>query len=318
MNHEVPDVSVVIPTKDRWPFLRLTLQSVLAQRGVSLEVIVVDDGSRDETPARLAALDDPRVRVRRNERSRGDAVARNVGIGDAQGAWVALLDDDDLWSPEKLERQLAAAEAAGAAFAYAAAALVNEDLEVLEVVPPPSPNDLLRGLLTANVLPAGASNVVVRTEVLRQVGGFDEGLAQLSDWDLWIRLARTAPAAACDEALVACRLHRGNRVLHGGAKVIEDVDRLAAKHAELAAREGVKVDRILATRWIAWARRREGRRLSAATMYMRGAVRYRSPGDVARALGALLGERAMGIGGVASRAAPGDLAWLEPYRSARS
>jgi glycosyltransferase involved in cell wall biosynthesis len=318
---EVPDVSVVIPTRDRWPFLRIALQSALAQRDVSIEVVVVDDGSRDEVPASLAHLDE-RVRVLRSDNPRGPAAARNVGIRHARAAWIAFLDDDDLWSPEKLKRQLEIAQAAGASFAYSAAVYVTEALEVIEFVEAPSPEGLLDSLLPANVIPAGASNVIAQTELIRRSGGFDESLFQIEDWDLWIRLAQSARAAASPEPLVAYRAHPGNWVLRRDTAALDEVDRLAAKHAGLATREGVEIDRVLYTRWIAWLLRRQGRRLSAAAMYLRGALRYHSPGNLPRSLGALMGEPAMTLARAfrvashkrAVRPAQADLSWLEQYR----
>jgi glycosyltransferase involved in cell wall biosynthesis len=92
-------VSVVIPTRDRWPLLADTLASALAQEGVGLEVVIVDDGSASTMPVGTT-FDDPRVRTVRNEVSLGVARARNRGIEAARGEWVALLDDDDV-SPER-------------------------------------------------------------------------------------------------------------------------------------------------------------------------------------------------------------------------
>jgi glycosyltransferase involved in cell wall biosynthesis len=315
---DVPEVSVVIPTKDRWRFLEQSLRSVFEQSGVTLELVVIDDGSVDETAPRLAQLDDDRLRIFRNDTPRGVAGARNLGVQHARAAWIAFLDDDDLWSPEKLERQLAAAKAHNAAFAYAGAAFVDEMLDLAEIVEPPSSDGLLRSLLAANTIPAGASNVIARTELVRRVGAFDEALLQLADWDLWIRLARLATPATCPEPLVAYRMHRANMASLHQDQVIEELERLAAKHSAVAREEGVVVDRVRQTRWIAWAQRREGRRLAAAGLYLRGALRYRSAGNLVRAVGALLGERALTLGRATrpaqSALAKADLSWLDRYR----
>src|SRR5439155_20114090 len=99
----LPEVSVVIPRRNRWPLLAAhALPSALCQEEVELEVIVVDDGSTDGTPSRLELLADSRLHVRPLEKSRGVAAARNAGIEEARGEWIAFLDDDDLWSPRKL------------------------------------------------------------------------------------------------------------------------------------------------------------------------------------------------------------------------
>ena len=107
-------VSVIIPTHDRCERLRLALRSALAQRGVDVEVIVVDDGSSDGTRAFVEGLKDPRVRLVHNEVAMGESGARNRGISEAGRAWVAFLDDDDLWAPDKLASQLDALQDDGA------------------------------------------------------------------------------------------------------------------------------------------------------------------------------------------------------------
>ena len=117
-----PEVSVVVSTQNRWPLMaRTSLRAALLQEDVELEVLVVDDGSDERAPGDLPGLDDPRVRVLRHDAPLGVASARNAGIREARGAWVALLDDDDVWAPRKLRSQVDAAAAAGAGFAYSGA-----------------------------------------------------------------------------------------------------------------------------------------------------------------------------------------------------
>src|SRR4029453_7953121 len=100
------DVSVVVPTRNRSALLARTLQSVLRQQDVEFEVIVVDEASTDETPAVLSALGNQRVRVIRHDSPRGLSAARNNGAAGASGEWLAFIDDDDLWAPDRLARQL--------------------------------------------------------------------------------------------------------------------------------------------------------------------------------------------------------------------
>src|SRR5207248_7970393 len=182
-------VTVIIPTRDRWPLLSVTLRSALAQEDVALEVVVVDDGSTDETPERLASESDERVRVIRHPESRGVAAARNSAIEAARGEWIAFLDDDDLWAPHKLHTQLAAADERDAAWVYSSALVVDDRRSVLDVIDAPDPDRLLALLLAYNPMPAGASNVVARTKVVRDLGGQDETLSHFAGWDLWIKLA---------------------------------------------------------------------------------------------------------------------------------
>ena len=104
------DVAAIVPTHDRADLLTTTLRSVLWQRGVSLEVVVVDDGSSEAMDTVVERVGDPRVRVVRNETPEGVCAARNRGAAETDARWLAFCDDDDLWAPDKLARQVAAAE----------------------------------------------------------------------------------------------------------------------------------------------------------------------------------------------------------------
>ena len=288
------DVSVVIPTRGRWHLLsRAALPAALRQRGVDYEVVVVDDGSDDETPERLAELDDARLVVVRHERSLGVAHARNAGIAAARGRWVSFLDDDDLWAPNKLAAQLAAASAARAIFAYAAGAGLDAAHRYLFAVAAPDPASVTRQLLRWNVIWCGCSNVIARTDVVRELGGFDEGLSQLADWDLWIRLALAGPAAVAHDVLVGYVMHQESMLLTDRRDVFPELEILAAKHRAAHARYGVELDRALFARWVARGHRLAGRRVAAAKTYAHGAVRYRDPAGLVRAAGSFLPRRAL-------------------------
>jgi glycosyltransferase involved in cell wall biosynthesis len=275
----MPEVSVVIPTHNRRRLLGQTLRSVLGQRGVEFEVVVVDDGSTDGTAEAVAALGDPRVRLLRHEHPRGVATARNVGAAAARAAWVALLDDDDLWAPDKLVRQLDAARATGRDWVYAGAVGVDDRHRVLHVEPPITPAEVVRQLPRRNVVPAGASNVMVRAAALSAAGPFDPGLRNTEDWELFIRLARRGPPAAVRAPLVAVRLHLEQASL-ATARLLEELDVLERRY-------GVRVDRRAIHRGAAWACLRAGRRREALAEYGR-AVRAGDLGSVARAAVTLL------------------------------
>jgi glycosyltransferase involved in cell wall biosynthesis len=317
-----PEVTVVIPTRDRWTLLAsAALPAALGQEDVDVEVVVVDDGSSDETTERLAELTDPRLRIVRHAESRGVARARNAGIAIARGEWLAFLDDDDVWSPRKLRLQLDAAEAAGASFVYGGAAAVAEDRSWLYSLAPTDPAVLARTLLSRNVLWGGCSNVVARTALVRQAGGFDEALFQLADWDLWIRLTQAAPAAACPDVLVGCIVHPGSMLLTSQDDVLDELRYLEEKHRWTREASGVRVDRALFRRWVASGHLRAGRRARAARIFLAGAVRDHDPAGILRAVAALLGERASGSIRRALRhpgRRPGDRGveprWLALYR----
>ena len=140
----VPDVSVILPTRDRSRQLARALGSALAQRDVTLEVLIVDDGSTDDTDRILSRISDPRVRRRRNDAPEGVSAARNIAISDARGRWIAFLDDDDVWAPSKLASQMDVMRTNGRTWSYAGEVIVDEHLNVLAGAPPPPPSHRTR------------------------------------------------------------------------------------------------------------------------------------------------------------------------------
>jgi glycosyltransferase involved in cell wall biosynthesis len=285
-----PQVTVVIPTRNRWPMLSRALQTALAQ-DVALEVVIVDDASEDETALRLSELDDPRVRSIRHDRCEGVARGRNDAIAAARAPWVAFLDDDDLWAPDKLRRQLDAAQAAGAGWCWTASIVVDAALRPLFITPAASPKDLARRLLRNNWV-SGPSGVMVRTDLLLALGGFDPALSAPADWDLWIRVAAEAPGAAVPEVLWAYVEHGSNML--AGEDTAEaarpEFDLMVAKHGAAAERLGFHFGSTWWMRWVASRHRLAGRRFRAAGTYLHAAISDRSPGDLLRAVGALGGE----------------------------
>jgi glycosyltransferase involved in cell wall biosynthesis len=270
-----PQVSVVIPTRSRSGLLALTLRGVLRQRAVDFEVVVVDDGSTDGTAEMVAGLGDPRVRLLRHARSLGVSAARNRGIAAARGEWVAFLDDDDLWAPDKLARQLQAAHQTGRTWVYAGDVEVDEQLGVIAGAPPASPERVMELLERHDAVPAGASNVVVRADVLARCGPFDEQLSNHEDWDMWIRLARLGPPAWVPQPLVALRQHAANASWNM-ARMLQDLQVIERRH-------GITADRAAHHRWAAWAALRAGRRGEALRHYAE-AVRCGDLTSLGRAL----------------------------------
>ena len=208
-----PEVSVVVPTRDRRELLSRTLGTVLRQRSVDLEAIVIDEGSSDGTRDTVTGLEDPRVRYFRNEVPTGVARARNRGLEEARGEWVAFVDDDDLWAPDKLVEQLVAARRANLPWAYAGAVKIDGTERLVGGRPPPQPQWVVQRLPRWNAVPGGCSGVIATRSLLRGTGGFDPTLVNLADWDLWIRFVREAPPACAPRPLVGYRWHAGNSSL---------------------------------------------------------------------------------------------------------
>jgi len=279
-------VSVVIPTRDRPAWLRRSVSSALAQQGADVEVVVVDDGSRE--PPSLP--EDERVRLLRHEQPRGVAHARNAGLAAARGDWVAFLDDDDWWAPTKLTRQLTAAYEAQADFAWCGGFTVDPAGRVLNVDPIGAPEpDLHAALLRMNTIPCGCSNVVARTELLRHIGGFDPQFSVLADWDLNVRLSAAGRGASTPELLIAYSLHAGN-MHYSDAAAWSDKRRFDAKH-ELE-RDGRALDD--EAWWLSWrfrAQLQTGRNRAAARSAWQLYRLNRDPLTLGRALALAVGGR---------------------------
>jgi len=280
---------VIIPTSNRWPLLSsCALPSALGQEGVDLEVIVVDDGSSDQTPDKLSELNDGRLRVIRHDRSLGVSRARNTGIAAARGEWLAFLDDDDLWSPHKLRMQIDAATSEQAAFVYSGAIAVDERRRLLAFLPLPQADVLETELLRGAAIPSGPSNVLASAALIRELGGFDEEMSHSADWDMWIRLVRAASATSCTQVLVARVEHSQRMLFRDRPDVEKEVERLLNKHCP-----GRSLDRGGLNQWLALEHYAAGYRLRASALFLRAAVLHRRFGNLAPALGVLLGQRGM-------------------------
>ena len=264
----------MIPTRNRWAVLQRALLAATSQEDVGVEVLVVDDASTDGTPDRVETLGDPRIRVIRRSTSGGPGAARNAGIAAATGEWVAFLDDDDLWSPRKLRAQLDAASATGAAMVYADAIALDDGLGLIEALPGPEPSELADALMLGGAIPAGSSNVMMRATLIQQLGGFDEQLSQLADWDLWIRAATTASTTRCPEALVGY-VHHAASMMTGHVRTLRKEFRyLRKKHREVARGRAHGFDPAGFERWIGWGESRAGSRWRGAARYLNAATRY--------------------------------------------
>lgn len=304
-----PEVTVVIPTRNRAHLIPVSIRTALRQEDVELEVVVVDDASTDETPEVVAATEDARVRLVRRDRQGGQAGGRNTGIAQARGEWVAFLDDDDLWSPRKLRSQLDAAARSEASLVYSAAAIVDERLQVLEVHSAPSASRISSEILTGCVIPAGGSNLLVHSSLLRQVGPFDERMTHLTDWDMWIRLVLAGRVATCSEIATAYVFHPDNAHMVDTDGLRREFAYFATKQAAAGDGRAEQIDGRGFLRWIASTHRRAGRRRQAARAYLESAARFRDPTDLVRAIAALLGEGVMGLG--ARRRTGGDRPRIE-------
>lgn len=275
-------VSVIVPTRNRVTLLITTLCSVLWQRDVDLEVIVVDEASTDRTSEMVASLSDPRVVIVHHSVARGLSAARNRGASLAHGDWIAYVDDDDVWAPEKLTCQILAAEEMGRDWVYAGTVNIGLGQEILSASAAPSPDDVVAALPHYNPIPGGGSNVILRRCLLEEVGGFDERFTACEDWEMWARLVRTALPASVAQPLVGYRLHSGNMSLDAekirrNAQLIERLHNTTADWGRLH-------------RWFAESYLRMGSHTEALGHFAKAAARGQALG-VASDLAAIIRRR---------------------------
>ena len=209
-----PLVTVIIPAYNAGAYLGEAIDSARAQTYSPIEIIVVDDGSTDRTPALLAPYVSANKIKYIYQANAGVASARNAGINAARGKYIAFLDSDDRWQPDKLAKQLPL-------FADPKVGLVYSDMQCIGAVTGRYGVTVPRGYHRGRVLPAlikenfiGASTVVARRALLQSAGGFqiDSASAILStveDYHLWLRLARITNFDYVDEPLALYRVHAG-------------------------------------------------------------------------------------------------------------
>ncbi len=228
-------VSVILPTYNRRGLLPRAIQSVLSQTHRELELIVVDDCSTDGTAELVQqyAAADRRLRYLPMSTRGGPAVARNTGIRVAQGDWIAFQDSDDEWRPGKLERQLQAVSSDDTGLVCCSYQVSHFDEPLRELRPddrmltlPRMPIDVLYGL------PFIAPTWLVRQDVFKRIGGFDETLPNLEDWEFTFRVYPHFGFAFVDEALVVKYSSHDSHDANPAAR-LASFEQILAKHSAL-------------------------------------------------------------------------------------
>ena len=206
-------VSVIVPTYNRAHLVTETIDSILAQTFKDFELIVIDNESGDNTEEVIRSYTDERIRYFRHQNNGLVAVNRNYGISKANGEYIAFCDDDDLWMPEKLERQVKLLDLnkeLGLVYSNSYIMDANGNLERDTLL---SKSKLFRGnvfdkLFQGNFIPM--LTVVIRREVLSKVGGFSPKYIIAQDYDLWLRIAEYYPIDFTEEPLAKYRIHGGS------------------------------------------------------------------------------------------------------------
>jgi glycosyltransferase involved in cell wall biosynthesis len=230
----------VIPVRNRPVAVRRAIESVLAQTFQDFEIIVVDDGSTDDTASAVAMFTDPRVRLIRHDRTRGGSAARNTGIDAGTAPYIAFLDSDDEWLPTKLQRQLELFEGSSddLGLVYAGTQRVYADGSCDTYIPSRH-KDIVRVSLTANVI--GDTSVgMVRRIVLNVTGTFDESLPASQEMDLWLRICEHFRVDFVPEALA--RVSKGDdsgRITANIAATTRGRELFRRKHRKKMTQHGV-------------------------------------------------------------------------------
>ncbi len=239
---KTPLVSVVIPTFNRAKLIKDALQSVLNQSYRPIEIIVVDDGSSDNTEEVVALWNSENTTADLSLRfvhqtNRGGNVARNTGITEASGSLIAFLDSDDAWHPKKLAKQIPLFDDPEVGGVYCGVQHMNFDTgAILEPTNRSYPNGHLFQQILIRDITAQTSAFIIRRSVFDTVGTFDTQLMARQDWDMWIRLAKDHKINCAPEPLVFFREHEGERTASNPKKEIAGYRMIREKYADLLAK----------------------------------------------------------------------------------
>lgn len=212
---EKKEISVIIPTWNRAGTIRRSIDSVLAQTYEISEVVIMDDGSTDDTEEVIAAIGDERVRYHRMPENGGASRARNAGVDKAKHEIIAFHDSDDVWEPDKLEKQFACwEEMPEAVMIYCALTYRDPDTGEDMVFPfADIPREKLSGNMTELLLHRNTIDtptMLLRKETFRQAGGFDPLYPPLEDWEFNLRVSRLGPIGYVDEPLLHSSISEGS------------------------------------------------------------------------------------------------------------
>ena len=285
-----PRVSVVMPVHNTGRYVTEAMQSVLNQELSDLELILIDDGSTDDSLDRIHAVSDPRIVLLRNPKGGGPSRARNQGIRAAKAAYIAFLDSDDVMCADSMRSAVQALDAApNAVIAFGDLRRISlEGMELVASVLANYPSfhqvrkrplqeswhliagqDFGRGLLEGNFI--GTGSVVVRAKALERSGLFDEGLYSAEDHDLWLRLARLGDALFTNAIRYSYRMNTASISYQPGERNARNrIIVLQRERLHWADRDALRqIDQVIAENHasLGYARRAEGRRFAAASSF---------------------------------------------------
>lgn len=276
---DTPLVSVVIPTYNASRWIGETLESVLAQDFTDFEIIVVDDGSTDDTAQVVAGYGERVCCIHKPNGGAGSA--RNVGIRAARGEYVAFVDADDLWAKEKLRLQLNLLSRTGVAWVYSDALAFDDENGVslyrLGRLVRQCSGDILESLFLADFIPSPTP--IIRRTVFEHVGFFDENKTYqtTADWDMWLKIAAHYPIGLVSVPLAYYRVHSTSMTGSEDAQVVLQAHLAVIERA--IAREPMRLGSLKNRRiascysWVAGIYARKGMWLEAQRTYVQ-AIRF--------------------------------------------
>lgn len=241
MSTSAPLVSVVLPTWNRAHCIATAVTSVLTQSHEDLELIVVDDGSSDDTEQVLARMGDPRLVYHRRARNGGVSAARNTGLALARGIWVAFQDSDDEWAQGKLQTQVEHLHRSPSDTISVGTVLRKLGTSVRRW-PPVGPADADAGWLLDGAV-GYCQALLAPRDLLLSVGGFDEALPMWEDWDLLLRLSQRAALRRCEGSWVLS-IRQDDSLTNDRSRFAEFQGRVIDRHLDLLARSPVQLARL--------------------------------------------------------------------------
>lgn len=213
-NLQSPLISVIIPTHNRAQELKRSVESVLKQTRQDFEIIIISDGSTDNTPDTVTSFNDPRIRFFQHEVCKGASAARNTGLRAAKGKYIAFLDDDDEWLPTKLEKQLPVIEKSppevGLVYAWMEY-FKNGESRGLRA--PELRGNVFVEMLDKQAI-GGCPTIIIKREVIERIGFFDESLPRGNDGNYWRRITKYYNVDFVPKVLANVHLDSKNRISH--------------------------------------------------------------------------------------------------------
>ncbi len=308
-----PQVSVVMPAHNSAAYIAEAIESVLAQRSVSLELIVIDDGSKDDSASIARSYSDPRLVLLQNSSAGGPSRARNQGVRAARAPYVAFLDSDDVMSADSMQAAVSALDASPEAVisfgdlrridlaGRVVVASVLAGYPVFQNLPKSTladdwssirREDFARGLLHENFI--GTGSVVIRVNALGGEQAFDETLFNSEDRDLWFRLAKRGDALYSSRITYSYRINP-NSISHdrGDRNALNRIEVLRRERKYWSNSDALKqIDRLIAENQasVGYARRAQGRPLAAAASFVNACLSAPSWAHFKGFVGSLLGR----------------------------